>query len=124
MTKITQPRQAVLIVENHELVRMFLVGLVETEGFEAIEAANADEALPILEGRPDIALLVTNVVMPGRLDGVGLAHAVDSRWPSVKIIVASGKRGLKESDLPGKSLLLAKPYPYEAMVSGIRSLAA
>jgi DNA-binding NtrC family response regulator len=122
MTKSAQAGQAILIVENHKLLRLFMVGLVATAGFEAIQASNADEALLILECRSDIALLVTNVVMHGSMDGAELAHAVDIRWPSVKIIVVSGKRGLMESDLPRKSLLLAKPYHHDEMVFEIRSL--
>jgi two-component system, response regulator PdtaR len=122
MTKSAHAGRAVLIVENRDLLRLFMVGLVETAGFEVILASNADEALPILECRSDIALLVTNVIMRGSMDGVELAHAVDIRWPSVKIIVVSGHRGLKESDLPRKSLLLAKPYHDEEMVFAIHSL--
>jgi len=122
MSLNTHAKRAVLIVENHPLLRMLLVGLVETAGFEAIQARNADEALPILECRSDIALLVTSIVMDSSMNGVELAHAVDIRWPSVKIIVVSGKRGLVESDLPRKSLFLAKPYHDEEMVFEIRSL--
>jgi two-component system, response regulator PdtaR len=122
MTKSTHAKRAILIVENHQVLRHFMVGLVETAGFEAIQVSNADEALLILECRSDIALLVTNVVMDGSMDGVELAHAVDIRWPAVKIIVVSGQRGLSESDLPRKSLFLAKPYHDEEMVFEIRSL--
>lgn len=113
---------AVLIVENHDLLRLFLVALVETAGFKAIQVSNADEALPILECRSDIALLVTNVIMEGSMDGVELAHAVDNRWPSIKIIVVTGKPGLRESDLPKKSIFLLKPYHDEEMLFEIRSL--
>jgi two-component system, response regulator PdtaR len=112
---------AVLIVESH-LLRIFLVALVETAGFEALVADNADEALPILERRPDIALLITNVVMDGGMDGVELSHAVSRSWPSIKIIVVSGKRGLCENDLPKKCLFLAKPYHDEEMLFEIRAL--
>jgi len=122
MTKSAQAGRVILIVENHKLLRLFMAGLVATAGFETIQASNADEALLILEGRSDIALLVTSVVMHGSMDGVELAHTVDVRWPSVKIIVVSGKRGLMESDFPRKSLLLAKPYHDEEMVFEIRSL--
>lgn len=113
---------AVLIVEKHELLRLSLVGLVEIAGFEAIQVRTADEALPILASRPDIALLVTNVIMQGSMDGAELAHAVASRWPSVKIIVVTGKAGFSESDLPKKSLFFAKPYHDEEMLFEIRSL--
>ncbi|HMH66094.1 MAG TPA: response regulator [Rhizomicrobium sp.] len=124
MTRSTQAGRAVLIVENHKLLRLFMAGLVETAGFEAIQAGNADEALAILECGSDIALLVTNVVMDGSMDGVELAHAVDIRWPSIKIIVTSAKRGLMESDLPRKSLLLAKPYHDDEMLFEMRALIA
>jgi hypothetical protein len=60
--------------------------------------------------------------MDSGIDGVELAHAVDIRWPSIKIIVVSGKRGLMESDLPRKSVFLAKPYHDEEMLFEIRSL--
>jgi len=120
----THAKRAILLVEYHPLVRLLLVGLVETAGFEAIQAQNADEALAYLEVRSDIALLVTSVVMDSAMDGVELAHAVDIRWPSIKIIVVSGQRGLRESDLPRKSLFLAKPYHDEEMVFEIRSLLA
>jgi DNA-binding NtrC family response regulator len=122
MTISTHIVRTVLIVENSELLRLFMVGLVETAGFETIQVSNAEEALSILERRSDIALLVTNVVMDGSMDGVELAHAVDIRWPSVKIIVVSGRRGLMESDLPRKSRFLPKPYHDEEMLFEIRSL--
>ena len=59
----------------------------------AIEACDADEAVAILETRSDIVLVLTDVNMPGPMDGLKLAHAVRSRWPRIKIIVVSG-RGL------------------------------
>jgi DNA-binding NtrC family response regulator len=122
MTKSTHAKRAILIVENHMLLRLFMVGLVETAGFEAIQAMNADEAVLILESRSDIALLITNVVMDSGMDGVELAHAVDIRWPSIKIIVVSGKRALIEGDLPRKSVFLTKPYHDDEMVFEIRAL--
>ena len=114
-------RRAVLIVEHNTLLRVCMAGLVELTGYEALQAANADEALPILESRPDIALLVTNVVMDGSMDGVDLCHAVDTRWPSVKIIVTSARPGLTQGDLPGKCLLLPKPYRDEQMILEMRA---
>jgi two-component system, response regulator PdtaR len=122
LTNGTPAGQAILVVENNELLKLFMVNLVEKAGFVAIQASNADEALPILECRSDIALMVTNIVMQGSMNGADLAHAVDNRWPSVKIIVVSGQRGLSEQDLPAKSLLLSKPYHNEELVFEIRSL--
>jgi len=122
LIKSMRTGNVILIVENHELQRVFMAGLMESAGFEAVQAGNADEALSVLESRSDIALLITNVVMKGSTDGVELAHAVAIRWPSVKIIVVSGKRGLMESDLPRKCLLLAKPYHDDELVFEVRAL--
>ena len=99
-----------------------MVGLIKTAGFEAIEAGNAEEALTILTSNSHIALLITNVGMPGNMTGVELAHAVDIRWPSVRVIVVSGQLGLAEADLPRKSLLFAKPFHDEELLFEIRSI--
>jgi two-component system, response regulator PdtaR len=114
--------RTILIVENNELLKMCMVDLVEKAGLSVVQASNADEAMAVLELRSDIALMVTNVVMLGSMNGVELVHIVDGRWPSVKIIVASGKRGLSESDLPIKALFFAKPYHDEEIMFEIRAL--
>ena len=88
----------------------------------SIAACDADEAVAILETRSDIVLVVTDINMPGSMDGLKLAHAIRSRWPPIKIIVVSG-RGLV-SELPTDVHFLAKPYQTDAMISEIRSLVA
>jgi CheY-like chemotaxis protein len=60
-------------------------------GFKAVEAVNAGEALSILETRSDISLLLSDIQMPGSMDGLELANAVHDRWPSIKIILVSGQ---------------------------------
>jgi CheY-like chemotaxis protein len=62
---------------------MLAVDLVEEEGFVAIEAANADEAVRILESRSDIAIVFTDIDMPGSMDGMRLAVAIRDRWPPI-----------------------------------------
>ena len=80
----------VLIVEDEMILRMRAVDIVEDAGFCPIEAINADEAISVLESRSDISLLLTDIQMPGTIDGLKLAHAVHERWPSIKIILVSG----------------------------------
>jgi CheY-like chemotaxis protein len=94
---------AVLVVEDEAILRLHAIDLVEEAGFSAIEAKNADEAIVILESRSDITLLLTDVNMPGSMDGVKLAHAVRNRWPPVKIVVVSGHRQVDQSELPPDS---------------------
>src|SRR6478735_5113136 len=99
-----------LVVEDDPLLRMLAVEVVEEAGFIAIEARDADEAVILLESRTDIALLFTDIDMPGSMDGLKLAHAVRDRWPPIKILVVSGRQRLQSSDLPSNGCFVGKPY--------------
>ena len=99
----------VLVVEDEMLLRMRAVDMVESAGYTSIEAVDADAALKILEERSDVALLLTDIQMPGSMDGLSLAHAVHKRWPPIKIILVSGKLRLSDIDIPSDSRFLAKP---------------
>src|SRR3954471_19002266 len=99
----------VLVVEDEMVLRMRAVDIVEDAGFTAVEAVNADEALSILESRSDISLLLSDIQMPGSMDGLKLAYAVHDRWPSIKIILVSGQVKLSEADKPVDSRFFGKP---------------
>jgi two-component system, response regulator PdtaR len=114
----------VLVVEDEWLLRLLAVELMEDAGFVALQAANADEAIVILEHRVDIALIFTDVDMPGTMDGLKLAHAVRRRWPPIKIIIVSGKTRLSDSELPSDTRFFSKPYSVSDMISELRSLIA
>ena len=119
-----KPSPVVLVVEDDWLLRLIAVEMVEDAGLVAIEAANADEAIAILECRADIALIFTDVDMPGSMDGLRLAHAVRRRWPPIKIIIVSGKTHLSNADLPSDARFFSKPYSVPNMISELRSLVA
>jgi CheY-like chemotaxis protein len=115
-------RISVLVVEDEALVRLDIVTQLEDEGFEVLEAATADAAIDILDARPDIHLLFTDVDMPGSMDGLKLAAAVRDRWPPVRIIVTSGHRLVDITDLPDGSVFFSKPYHHKAVVTSFREL--
>ena len=121
-TPAGKPTPVVLVVEDEPLLRMLAVAVLEEAGFLAIEARDADEAAVLLESRADIALLFTDIDMPGSMDGLKLAHAVRIRWPPIKILVVSGKQRLQSSDLPSNSRFLRKPYQASALVEELRSM--
>jgi CheY-like chemotaxis protein len=100
----------ILLVEDEPLIRLGLASLVEEAGYDVIEAANAGEAIRMLEANRDVRLVVTDVDMPGGMDGVRLAHFVRDRWPPIHIIVISGKVGVRPSELPAGARFVAKPY--------------
>jgi hypothetical protein len=62
--------------------------------------------------------------MPGGLDGFTLARLVHETWPSIGIVVASGRTGPAEGEMPPRALFMAKPYGTEALVKAVRSVLA
>ena len=112
----------VLVVEDELLLRMRAVDMVQDAGYTSIEAVDADAALAVLESRSDIALLFTDIQMPGSMDGLELARAVTKRWPPIKIILVSGQLSLAKGEIPLDSLFFAKPLISSEMVAEMRKM--
>ncbi len=112
----------VLVVEDEMLLRMRAVDMVEDAGYTSVEAVDADQAIAILESRSDIALLFTDIQMPGEIDGLGLAHAVHDRWPPIKIILVSGQLKLADTDIPADSHFFGKPLAASEMIAEMQNL--
>jgi two-component system, response regulator PdtaR len=110
------------VVEDDAIIRMAALELVTNAGFEAVEARDAHEAIRILETRPEIPLVFTDVGMPGKMDGIELAHYIRRRWPPLNLIVASGKATIAESHLPTGSKFFPKPYDARAVVGAIAAM--
>jgi len=104
------------------VLRMRAVDIVEDAGFTAVQAVNADEALSILEARSDIALLFSDIQMPGSMDGLKLAYAVHDRWPSIKIILVSGQIKLSDADKPVDSRFFGKPLEVKQMIAELQDM--
>ena len=105
------------------MLRMRAVDMVEDAGYTPVEALDADEAVAILESRSDIALMCTDIQMPGSMDGVGLAQWVRRERPWLKVILTSGAaRTAKEAG--DHCPILAKPYDHGELERHIRSLLA
>ncbi len=105
------------------MLRMMAVDVVEEAGFEAIEAANADAAIAILEARTDIRILFSDIRMPGSMDGLTLARTVRDRWPPVKIILTSGHCGERDVDAGLESTFFSKPYDIGKVSAALQQLA-
>jgi CheY-like chemotaxis protein len=116
--------QMVLVVEDEILVLLTALNLVEDAGFEAIGAANADQAIRILESRTDIRAVFTDVQMPGSMDGLKLARLVRDRWPPVALIVTSGLMSISKEDLPTGAHFVGKPYQSAEIEFALRQLIA
>jgi CheY-like chemotaxis protein len=112
----------VLVVEDEMLLRMRAVDMVEDAGYTPLEAVDADDALAILQSRSDIALLFTDIQMPGSMNGLQLAHAVHQRWPPIKIILASGQLKLSSRDIPQHSRFFGKPLRPDEMIAQMHDM--
>ena len=112
----------VLVVEDEMMLRMRVVDMVEDAGFLPVEAVDADEAMAILQSRSDIVLMLTDVQMPGSMNGLQLAHAVHERWPPIKIILASGQLKLSGNEIPADSRFFGKPLQSGEIIAEMREM--
>ena len=113
-----------LVVEDEPLLRMLAVDVGEDAGFTVVAAANADDAVKILETRSDIRLVFTDIDMPGSLDGMKLAACIRDRWPPIHIILTSGHMKPSPDEMPEGSVFFAKPYRQDRVIDAMRRMAA
>lgn len=100
----------VLVVEDEVLIREDVIDVLEQEGFGVARAANVQEALSVLDRRGDVDAVFTDIQMPGRLDGVDLAHHLAAERPGIVVLVTSGRSFAAPADLPDACRFIPKPY--------------
>jgi len=96
---------------------MMAADMLEDAGLAVIEAASADEALEILESRSDIGVLVTDMEMPGSMNGFALAARVAERWPHIRLVITSGRCRPAPRDVPDHGMFVPKPYLVEQVLN-------
>ena len=114
----------ILIVEDEPLVLAMAADIAEGAGFEVCSACGAQEALEILEQNNQIAILFSDVRMPGLMNGKQLAREVARRWPQLKIILTSGYSPDGLGDVPPGSHFVAKPYRPDVLERMFHELAS
>ena len=80
----------ILVVEDDTLLRFVICEVLRGGDLEVVEVANADAALHYLKTKDSVDLVFTDVNMPGSMDGLELAHAVNENFPEIKVVVTSG----------------------------------
>jgi len=121
MNRNDTTRRTVLVVEDEFMIRADTADVLAEEGFEVVEAVDAEEALAILRARADIGVLFTDVNLPG-MDGLELARTVRELWSHIRVLVTSGRTDPAKEDVPG--LFIGKPYAPKAVVATVRTLIA
>src|SRR6478672_4783967 len=111
-----QASPTVLIVEDELFVRFAMVETLADQGFSVVQAGDAAEALALLEALPDLAAMVSDIEMPGEMNGTQLAREVRELRPDLPIIIISG-RYESPPDLPEGVPFLPKPVSDRLLIA-------
>jgi len=104
-------RSIVLVVEDDEDERSLAATVFEEAGFNVIECESAEAGAAVIDAkRGEIAMIFTDLRLPGRMDGVALARLAQEKTPSVPVIVTSGASGARLRDLPDETEYMQKPW--------------
>jgi CheY-like chemotaxis protein len=111
----------ILLVEDEVLVRMTLADQLRDAGYVVLEASNADEALDLLHAHHGIRVVLSDIRMPGKMDGVGLACAIRTKYPEIKIVLASSEC-FSTSHWGDTDGFFPKPYDAWRLIEHIKML--
>jgi len=115
-------RQTVLVVDDSADVAEVTSSLFEHLGYETIYQDSAEAALKLLEAGTKIDLVFSDIVMPGTIDGVGLAREIRSRYPNLPVVLTTGYSDAAEA-APSTLRILRKPFDTEALRDFIHDIA-
>jgi CheY-like chemotaxis protein len=103
-------RPAALIVEDQPFVGMVASDILRESGFATFHAYDADEALQQLRDHPEIDVVLTEMELPGDVDGIQLAHWIARERPATRLVVASDGSERRLADLPRGARVIRKPF--------------
>jgi CheY-like chemotaxis protein len=114
--------ETILVAEDEEAVRNFVVRVLRQAGYRVLHASNGQEALALAEPVPSLDLLFTDMVMPG-MSGPELIEKLEAVRPGVRTLLASGYAGEAldleaTGEVPGP--YLPKPFTAEALLARVR----
>jgi two-component system, response regulator PdtaR len=121
MTNATD-QETVLVVEDEAIIRMSTVAILEDAGYAVFEAQNSIEALEQLSQHAQIGIMLTDVRMPGRMDGLSLVTRVQTDYPAIRAIVMSAHTTAKEARDAGALGFVFKPYLPQTIIRTVRDL--
>lgn len=112
----------VLVVEDDDDQRAFAATVFEEVGFRVIECDSAETAAAVIDAkRGEIAMIFTDLMLPGGMDGIELARIACLKTPGVPVIVTSGGAGERLRDLPDSTEYMQKPWrPLDLLIRAER----
>ena len=111
MTALQPEPHLALIVEDDRDVRDLAAALLEEMPLDVVEVETAEAALDCLQERGgEVAMMFADVRLPGEMDGVQLAKAACTLWPTIRVVLTSGDPGAASGDLPECVTFMPKPW--------------
>jgi len=120
---LPEGKETILVVDDEEGLRELGEELLLDLGYKVLTAANGQQALEVLAKEPDIDLMISDVIMPGGINGYELAEQATSKYPKLKVLMASGyteKVARSKQHERFESNLLAKPYTQSELAQKVR----
>lgn len=115
----------ILVVEDEQIIRELLCDILESEGFVTQARENADLALEYLNQQfGNVDLLLTDINMPGSINGADLAKTSRQLWPMIPVVIMSGFESLESTGMEQKALFVRKPFSMDDMLERVRSALA
>ena len=115
----TVPLVRILIVDDEPIIRLDARDILEDAGYVVTEAGSADEAMPMLADGKRVEAILTDIDMPGSIDGLELARVVDGLMPEVAIVLMSGHKLPRREHLPLKATFVAKPFSASVLLQQV-----
>lgn len=114
----------VLLVEDELLIRLVAVEMLHDEGFEVIEAEDGAQAVELIDGPDGFDLLLTDVQMPGPIDGIQVAFHARQRHPGIAVVVVSAQplNARRLDGLGPRHTFVSKPYQLRALMATLRDM--
>lgn len=117
-----KPGTLILVVEDEAIIRELICDVLEGEGYVTEAKANADLAMQFLTRRScDVALLLTDINMPGTINGAVLADISAHSWPAIPIVVMSGLESPQSSGLGENVTFIRKPFSIDKVLGSVHS---
>ena len=118
MGQVADPR-TILVVEDEAFIRMSAVATLEDAGFRTLNAPNSAEALEVLSRHAEVSIMMTDVRMPGPMDGLALVARVQIDYPAIRSIVVSSNATAAQASKAGAFGFVAKPYLPDTIVQAV-----
>lgn len=115
------PEASILLVENEPSVRTGMTAVLTGAGFNVIAADRPEEVWTALKAQPEVQVLLADLDAAEGADGLEMARKVHDRWPSLGLVITSGRiRHIAPDNVPGNGCFIPHPIPPETLLQEVR----